>query len=1088
MSGAQIGGVIGAAIGFFTPIGPVWGYAIGSAIGGVVDPTKIDGPRLQDRKVQVSSYGAPIPILYGGTAGAGNVIWSTDLVEHDVESDGKGGRVVTNHTYSVSCAILIAEGVIPGIRRIWADAKLVYDVSDTADGPTQIASVLFDTYCTFYTGSESQLPDPTMEAALGAGNVSAYRGYCYIVFTDIPLQDFGNRIPNFRFETSAAPADIPPDDAITYEPLKVYNWVVEEGVGAGAYAIHPKHAGETHYYDVVSSGYSGTSASAAYAAYSAAQPLKTAYQGYYDAASANAPILSAFPGAAGQSLNATSGIDLQGSSQYAYGVYNHESVTAAFILIDFVSGPAYRGACATFFAGGITPSATQSYLTANLQYGYPIGQLMRLFPDFASVVAPFTTEGSYHCGPEYGGGTSPVFGGSGHRTYRSERLPSVPPDLAGCGVGDPCLIDLAQIPGQPGFCIDCFGEITPSTAVTYTKISGTFKQLGIVTYAGGVLTQNGVGPVHLPSDPEYNDSAYWDAQATLAIAEGTLLASSAYPVVVSEVAQGTGVAVAQIIADEANTTLDLIVSDICRRAGMEDEDSPNVLLYDVTELEGIEVQGYDISRQMPARAAILQLQQTFWWDFVESGRVIKAVLRGGASAASIGLDDLGATEGDDSAVAVVPNRGQETELPATVNVAYPVRASGYEPGAQRARRITTGSQQILSLEIAVVMTDQRAAEVADVLMYLAWTNRTQRSWSTTREYSHLEPTDVVTLNDGEFTYVCRITERSEEGPVIKWGGVDEKPATYSPIVSPATSGIGIGGVGFAGPMKLELIDSPILIDTNDDPGFYAAVAGYRDGWPGGSAFRSIDDGATYANVRSMSNVATMGYALTVLGDWDGGNTVDEANTVNVRMHSGTLSTITQAQLLNQGNAALLGDELIHFKRAELLAPDIYKLSGLLRGRKGTEQHQATHAAADRFVLLNAAIYRVPGSLADLDVPAVWKGVTSGQTLDNANEIDFTNTGAGLMPLSPVHLHAIDIGGGQYRVNWVRRSRIGGKWRDVATPLGETSESYAVVVNSDAAVITGASTLDVTATTGDTVTVQQISTSVGPGFPAEVTIV
>ena len=158
MSGAQIGGVVGAVIGLFFG-NPQLGYVIGSAIGGYVDPTKIQGPRIADRTVQVSSYGATVPIRYGGDACAGSIIWSTDLEEHDVEDDGKGGPTVVNHTYSVSCAVLIGEGPIPGIRRIWADAKLIYDVSDTASEQSQIASVIFADYFTFYQGTDDQLPD-----------------------------------------------------------------------------------------------------------------------------------------------------------------------------------------------------------------------------------------------------------------------------------------------------------------------------------------------------------------------------------------------------------------------------------------------------------------------------------------------------------------------------------------------------------------------------------------------------------------------------------------------------------------------------------------------------------------------------------------------------------------------------------------------------------------------------------------------------------------------------------------------------------------------------------------------------------------
>ena len=62
-AGQIIGGVIGGIIGFFVGA-PIQGAMIGAAIGGALDPQKIDGPHLQDRKVQISSYGAAIPIIW----------------------------------------------------------------------------------------------------------------------------------------------------------------------------------------------------------------------------------------------------------------------------------------------------------------------------------------------------------------------------------------------------------------------------------------------------------------------------------------------------------------------------------------------------------------------------------------------------------------------------------------------------------------------------------------------------------------------------------------------------------------------------------------------------------------------------------------------------------------------------------------------------------------------------------------------------------------------------------------------------------------------------------------------------------------
>jgi hypothetical protein len=223
-TGSIVGGIIGAVIGYFVG-SPQIGWAVGSAIGGALDPDVVEGPRLNDRSVQVSTYGVSIPIIYGGTQGAGNIIWATDLIEHEEEESSCGGPTVVQHTYSCSFAVLIGEPplgeTILGVRRIWADAKLVCDFSETADAATQAASDIFWQHARFYGGGEDQLPDPTMEMHLGT--VSAYKGYCYIVFTDLPLQKYGNRIPQFRFETSED-IHFSAEPSITYEPLRIRGW------------------------------------------------------------------------------------------------------------------------------------------------------------------------------------------------------------------------------------------------------------------------------------------------------------------------------------------------------------------------------------------------------------------------------------------------------------------------------------------------------------------------------------------------------------------------------------------------------------------------------------------------------------------------------------------------------------------------------------------------------------------------------------------------------------------------------------------------------------------------------------------------
>ncbi|UOF82734.1 putative phage tail protein [Caudoviricetes sp.] len=53
---------------------------------------------------------------------------------------------------------------------------------------------------TFYYGSESQLADPTIQAAEGAPNVPAFRGVTYVVIQNLQLAEFGNAVPQFTFD------------------------------------------------------------------------------------------------------------------------------------------------------------------------------------------------------------------------------------------------------------------------------------------------------------------------------------------------------------------------------------------------------------------------------------------------------------------------------------------------------------------------------------------------------------------------------------------------------------------------------------------------------------------------------------------------------------------------------------------------------------------------------------------------------------------------------------------------------------------------------------------------------------------------
>jgi hypothetical protein len=187
-----------------TTIGTIVGGPIGGAIGAFVGqqidqrlfaPKGRQGPRLNDLSLQTSTYGQPIPKLFGTMRVAGTVIWATDLREEKHSSGGgKGGGKVSTYSYSASFAVALSARRIRAVHRIWADGKLLR--GEAGDWKSETGFRL-------YLGEEGQAVDPLIASAEASEGTPAYRGIAYALFEDFQLADYGNHIPSLTFEVEA---------------------------------------------------------------------------------------------------------------------------------------------------------------------------------------------------------------------------------------------------------------------------------------------------------------------------------------------------------------------------------------------------------------------------------------------------------------------------------------------------------------------------------------------------------------------------------------------------------------------------------------------------------------------------------------------------------------------------------------------------------------------------------------------------------------------------------------------------------------------------------------------------------------------
>lgn len=299
-----------------------------------------------------------------------------------------------------------------------------------------------------------------------------------------------------------------------------------------------------------------------------------------------------------------------------------------------------------------------------------------------------------------------------------------------------------------------------------------------------------------------------------------------------------------------------------------------------------------------------------------------------------------------------------------------------------------------------------------------------------------------------------------------------------------------------GPTTLAVMDLPLLPgEMLSATRLWIAAAGEAPGWRRTAVEMSLDGGIMYSATGEIRQGAVIGTTLGSLPDgtsavWDRFSSVDVV-LLSDRMW---LEGRPEASVLAGANLAMIGNELVQFASAEAIARRTFRLSGLLRGRRGTEHRTSGHLAGERFVLIDPAVM-LSCALPSEAVGAAVKLRAVGGDDGEAVPITVIASGLAAQPLSPAHLR-LEVRAGDLVASWIRRSREGFGWSDfVDVPLGEADERYRIEVWRGGTLVRQADAVEpcfvytVAMRNGDgggartTIGVRQLSARVGPGQPA-----
>lgn len=1043
-NGQIIGGIVGAVIGFYVggPLGALQGAALGAGVGIALDPPKgptVEGPRLQDKGVQISTYGAFMPRVYGTIAGGGNItqIENNELKEtvRKESSGGKGGGSETTmrtYSYSATFQLSLCEGPITGVRRIWCGDKLIYNAGSD-DLETIIASNRAAEGFRVYLGTDDQLPDPRYEAEYGVGNVSAHRGEAYISFYDFQLADYSNTLQAAQFKVEVVKsADF---DGLR-EIVDVQSGIVyrhgsplEPGVGRpyilSAFSTSFVTAGGNKYIHN-SSGMGSYNGPADFDDVLPDKDGDVHFCGHLD----NDKVLQ---------VKYTNDTYIDGEDVGLYEQTTALPISTVVLLADTGIDVTDKKLI------GATVSGNGAYLIIAFcddteSTSGAISYVHLFTSDFVHVETFVTDEEISRIAPI-------SFGRSAQNNFGASCLSDDGSTLYfayGAGLGQLEAWSLSN------------GVMTQTHFISGAFTSGgTFGIPSIMAIDGVIYVVSGTGfYIYVASDKLNNNTVFLE------------------DIVATEVSQSSLIGPADIdVSDLTSEVRGYRVSGGALRAALEPLQA--AFPFDVR------AHGYQIQFLPRGQASIVAIP---WEDLgasdnetpgqllqqsreMDSQLPVRTTIKYLDAAREYGISEQYSERLNTAAVNRV-----DRELPLVLNAteaAGVAEVLNFLPWLERT-------------DAAFVLPPPyRYLEPGDVV--------TVDAPNATYEF---RLTEVNEMADG------RIECRAKQNRAALY----DSNATGAEGVAPDGS-IGVGGVSLFLPLDIPVVDETVqnavgfvgvmtgytdawpgglVVRSNDGGQTWLDLQAFAGKASIGIAVDSLpENDCTLIDQREITVSMISGTPESITQD----------------------QMLAGANYVAYGRDGRW--EIIRFQNATLQGDGTYLISVFVRGDRGTEWATGLHEDGDYFVLLDDSDNAFIGSSVEtIALERIYRGVTAGLSVDTADNVLFTYQGVNLECLSPVYA-AGTRSAGDLTATWTRRSRLSSSWwaTGVVAPVGEESQAYEVDVMDGADVVRTitASTPTITYTSAQQTTdfgspqssidlrIYQMSAVVGRGYPLEVTL-
>lgn len=1015
--GAIVGGIYGG------PQGAQIGFAIGSVVGNAVDPQRLAGPKIGEVPVQTSEEGVVCPLYAGTCAGPGNLIYKHLFPPVTVEEQqGKGGGPIIESerlygTFAIRVGASLFDGPgtrngIAGYVRIWEDEKLVYDVSP---GSTILEeSAAYAEGVTFYYGTETQLPDPDIEAIEGVGNVPAYRGRAYVVFHYKDLTDRRGSVPQLRFEVAVSASEFPnvplvsdvrhysgskgdlqvasasmgwsaAVDVVRVSPDGIYAAGSDRGSTASGRFTIRKYDQESDSWSVLANpaylpthgpsamAWSPDGLTLAILSQDASPEQLVLYRRSGDTFTKLATPAEPLPNSGGNGL-------AWDSVGQRLAVTNASSAAGVFVY-DFVADTLVNRRGANTNGVGGTPARVDFMPGLGSRY-LACGNASAVYV-VRCEESPMTIAaglGNDAAAGAYWDSSSGYLIGVDNATVSVYSFQS-------SVIGTESLTFLANSP-----------DALPSSALDASMHNGR-RFLAVAT------------------GQQYPSIYTWTE--TLPPAPLALAAPAASGAAISSVSWTDTPDIAQI--ESGTSSLPSVIQAIVKRV------KQPASLVETSQVASEVVRGLVFgSQDYNATDALRSLAQTYLFDVSDYDGQLNFIPRGGAVQFSITEDDLVEAPGDSFV------RANAIEQPGKISLFFQNPTIYYQPSKVNPPFIgyENGAVNEVSIQVPVVLNEaDEAPQLVDKMQKI---NETDAQGEITRVVSdrflRVVPAAVGAFTERGITRRVRVTGMEEYDYRVKLKmRIDRQSAVTSNLTVTPTPPPDPPPSSIVGQTTFAYLNIPAISDSDDRLGYRFAVAGVVSGWHGAALQRKSGADTDYSTVATKNTASVIGYLTSPITSASE-HVTDYTNVVRIYFPNGeTIDSLTYEQFLSEGGGLAIdnGDgtwELCQYQDAAEDSNGIVELSTLVRGRANTGA--TAHLAGRMVVMLNSTQF-VEAESSLMGLTLQHRPVSIGASPETAsvylNEFDPAYSQVE-MPVS--QLSAERDGSDILTITWAERRRLG----------------------------------------------------------------